>query len=92
MVPSGNKGETMGFIRFASVEEAKYICETLNGNIPQGLQNPLSIKYAGAVGGGSDGTEEGDWKCELCSNINFRRRDYCNIADFQADYSMLFYA
>ncbi|CAJ1399109.1 unnamed protein product [Effrenium voratum] len=75
------KGDAAGYIRFASVEEAKYILETLNGNIPQGLQTPLSIKYAGdrAGSGGADGTEEGDWQCELCSNMNFRRRDYCNI-------------
>ena len=73
--------DCFGFMKFGSVEEAKYILDTLNGNIPQGLQKPLSIKYASdrAGLGGSDGTEDGDWQCELCSNMNFRRRDYCNI-------------
>lgn len=75
------RDDCFGFMKFGSNEEAKYILDTLNGNIPQGLQKPLSIKYASdrAGLGGSDGTEEGDWQCELCSNMNFRRRDYCNI-------------
>ena len=75
------RDDCFGFMKFGSNEEAKYILDTLNGNIPQGLQKPLSIKYAvtGLVWVAQNGTEEGDWQCELCSNMNFRRRDYCNI-------------
>eukprot|EP00438_Fugacium_kawagutii_P001334 Skav226318 [mRNA] locus=scaffold3301:607650:608999:- [translate_table: standard] len=76
--------DCFGFMKFGSDEEAKYIFDTLNGNIPQGMQKPLSIKYASdrAGLGGSDGTEEGDWQCPLCSNMNFRRRDFCNICGY----------
>lgn len=35
-------------IRFASLDEAKWVVENLNGNIPQGLQSPVSVKYANA--------------------------------------------
>lgn len=68
--------DCVGFMKFGSNEEAKYILDTLNGNIPQGLQKPLSIKYASDQAMG--GSEEGDWQCPLCSNINFRRRENCN--------------
>ena len=33
-------------LQFGTAEETKYILETLNGNIPQGLQNPVSIRPA----------------------------------------------
>lgn len=35
-------------IRFASVEEASWIVENLNGNIPQGLSEPIVVRYADA--------------------------------------------
>lgn len=75
------QGEARGFIQFASVEEAKYILDTLNGNIPLGWQRPLSMKYVGdKVGlGAADGPEQGDWQCPLCNNVNFRRREVCNM-------------
>jgi len=33
-------------VRFASLDEAKWICENLNGNIPQGLTDPIVVRYA----------------------------------------------
>lgn len=39
-------GKVSGLIRFASVDEAKWICENLNGNIPQGLTEPIVVRYA----------------------------------------------
>ena len=78
---SAGQGEARGFIQFASAEEAKYILDTLNGNIPLGWQRPLSIKYVGDKGGlgAADGPEQGDWTCPLCNNVNFRRREVCNM-------------
>lgn len=33
-------------IRFGTLDEAKWIVENLNGNIPQGLTDPIIVKYA----------------------------------------------
>jgi len=35
-----------GMIRFSSVDEAKWIVDNLNGNIPQGLAEAIEVKYA----------------------------------------------
>jgi len=45
-------GSTNCIVQFASVEEAQWIVENLNGNIPQGLSTPLGCKYANSAGGG----------------------------------------
>lgn len=38
--------KTAALVRFASVEEARTILETLNGATPTGLEEPVQIKYA----------------------------------------------
>jgi len=43
---------TAAIVQFATVDEAKWIVDNLNGNIPQGLSTPLGCKYANAAGGG----------------------------------------
>jgi len=48
-------------IRFATFDEAKWIVENLNGNIPQGLQSPISVKYANAPRQ-DGGWQGGGWK------------------------------
>lgn len=40
----GKKAAAM--VRFATVDEAKWIVENLNGNIPQGLTEPIDCKFA----------------------------------------------
>jgi len=50
-------------IRFASVEMATWVVENLNGNIPQGLAEPIVCRFANA-GGGAGGKQaggKGDW-------------------------------
>ena len=39
---------TQWLLQFSTAEETKYIHETLGGNIPQGLQNPVAIRPAGS--------------------------------------------
>jgi len=38
--------KTAAMIRFQSVEEAQWIVENLNGNIPQGLSDPVKVRFA----------------------------------------------
>jgi RNA recognition motif-containing protein len=48
-------------IRYATVAEAQWVKENLDGNIPQGMQSPVNIKYKagpGAKGGGKGGAPE----------------------------------
>jgi len=39
-------GKTAAMIRFQSVEEAQWIVENLHGNIPQGLSDPVKVRFA----------------------------------------------
>merc|ERR1712050_214809 len=41
--------------RFASLEEAKWVVENLNGTVPRGLQTVVSVKYANRLGGSGGG-------------------------------------
>mmetsp|Transcript_9197 Transcript_9197/g.26449 ORF Transcript_9197/g.26449 Transcript_9197/m.26449 type:complete len:273 (-) Transcript_9197:60-878(-) len=34
------------FVRFASMEEAKWVQENVNGNIPEGLTEPIQVRFA----------------------------------------------
>lgn len=43
---SGPGGKTAALVRFQSVEEATWLVENLNHNIPQGLSSPVIVKYA----------------------------------------------
>jgi len=62
----GRKAAAM--VRFATVDEAKWIVENLNGNIPQGLTDAVEVKFAmgkdqqkgGDKGGGKGGPYWGD--------------------------------
>merc|ERR1719424_2640109 len=43
-------------VRMGSLEQASWLVQNLNGNIPQGLTEPILVKYASAGGGkGKDG-------------------------------------
>jgi len=52
-------------ITFATLDEAKWIVENLDGNMPEGLTKPINTKYAHASGGGGGkggwGKSEGGW-------------------------------
>merc|ERR1719199_676639 len=44
-----------GMIRFGSVEMAAWVVQNLNGNIPEGLQEPVIVRFANAKGEGGKG-------------------------------------
>jgi len=53
------QGKNAALIRFMTLDEAKWIVENLNGNIPQGLTTPVNVKFANPPG--SKGGEKGKW-------------------------------
>lgn len=44
-------GKVSALLRFGSLDEAKWIVENLNGNIPQGLTEPIIARFAAAKPG-----------------------------------------
>jgi len=52
------QGKNAALVRFATQDEAVWVKDNLNGNIPQGLTTPVNVKYAnppGSKGKGKDG-------------------------------------
>merc|ERR1719277_2562163 len=47
-------------IRFSSVDEAKWLVDNLNGNIPEGLTEAVQVRFANAPGAGKGGKSK-DW-------------------------------
>jgi len=43
-------GKASALIRFASPDEAAWVVENLNGNLPEGLESPIVAKFANAPG------------------------------------------
>lgn len=43
-------GETIALVRMGSADQAAWMVENLNGNIPQGLDRPIIVRYADAKG------------------------------------------
>lgn len=39
-------GESIALIRFGQVDQARWLVDHLNGNIPQGLSRPITVRYA----------------------------------------------
>mmetsp|Transcript_74328 Transcript_74328/g.191763 ORF Transcript_74328/g.191763 Transcript_74328/m.191763 type:complete len:263 (-) Transcript_74328:135-923(-) len=58
------QGKNAALLTFSSLDEATWVVENLNGNIPQGLETPINCKFANAPGskGGWKGGGGGDWK------------------------------
>lgn len=54
----GRKAAAM--VRFATVEEAQWIVENLNGNIPQGLTDAVEVKFAMSKDQNKGGDKGGD--------------------------------
>jgi len=57
--------KSCAMVRFATVEMATWIVDSLNGNIPEGLQEPIQCRYANAPkgkgGGDGKGAAGGSW-------------------------------
>eukprot|EP00928_Gymnodinium_smaydae_P013744 TRINITY_DN1498_c2_g1_i1.p1 TRINITY_DN1498_c2_g1~~TRINITY_DN1498_c2_g1_i1.p1 ORF type:complete len:523 (+),score=148.69 TRINITY_DN1498_c2_g1_i1:64-1569(+) len=67
LVAPGASGRPACIITFESVDQAKWMVDNLNGNIPQGLTEPIHVKYKrqDKGKGGSDwgqGQYGGDWQ------------------------------
>mmetsp|Transcript_75961 Transcript_75961/g.176204 ORF Transcript_75961/g.176204 Transcript_75961/m.176204 type:complete len:285 (-) Transcript_75961:126-980(-) len=46
---------------FDSAEEAKWVVENLNGNMPEGISTPVVVKYANPQRNWSNGSKGGTW-------------------------------
>jgi len=44
--PGGQAPKKAGLVRFQSVDEAAWVVENLHGNIPQGLDDPIGVRFA----------------------------------------------
>merc|ERR1719264_581619 len=45
MMPSQGKPGLAAIVEFASIDEAKWVVENLNGNMPQGLTDPVACNF-----------------------------------------------
>lgn len=55
----GSKGAAL--VRFATTAEAQWVLENLNGNMPEGLEQPVVVSYARSGTGGGKGDAAGGW-------------------------------
>mmetsp|Transcript_106732 Transcript_106732/g.166696 ORF Transcript_106732/g.166696 Transcript_106732/m.166696 type:complete len:271 (+) Transcript_106732:36-848(+) len=62
MLPSQPGGKQSCAIRFGSVDEAKWIQENIDGNMPEGLTEPLQIKFLTSSAVQSIVKGKGSWK------------------------------
>eukprot|EP00446_Apocalathium_sp_SHHI-4_P003238 CAMPEP_0177194408 /NCGR_PEP_ID=MMETSP0367-20130122/22960_1 /TAXON_ID=447022 ORGANISM="Scrippsiella hangoei-like, Strain SHHI-4" /NCGR_SAMPLE_ID=MMETSP0367 /ASSEMBLY_ACC=CAM_ASM_000362 /LENGTH=94 /DNA_ID=CAMNT_0018642359 /DNA_START=6 /DNA_END=287 /DNA_ORIENTATION=+ len=52
VMPAKNPGQkASALVRFQSVDEATWVVENLNGNLAEGLAEPIVCRYANAGGG-----------------------------------------
>jgi len=56
-IPAKYPGQnSQGMVRFGTLDEAKWVVESLNGNIAEGLDdNPIQVRFANAAGAGGGG-------------------------------------
>lgn len=52
LLAPGTSGRLAAILTLGSVEEAKWMVENLNGNIPQGLTEPIKVRFKDQKGGG----------------------------------------
>jgi len=52
-----NATTAAAMVRMGSIEQATWLVQNMNGNIPQGLSDPILVKYAS--GGGGKGKDKG---------------------------------
>lgn len=55
MPPRHSGQKACAMVRFSSLEEATWIVDNVNGNIPSGLAEPIVVRYANNPGGGGSG-------------------------------------
>eukprot|EP00409_Alexandrium_fundyense_P002149 CAMPEP_0185913190 /NCGR_PEP_ID=MMETSP0196C-20130402/42956_1 /TAXON_ID=2932 /ORGANISM="Alexandrium fundyense, Strain CCMP1719" /LENGTH=230 /DNA_ID=CAMNT_0028634527 /DNA_START=96 /DNA_END=789 /DNA_ORIENTATION=+ len=59
----------VAIVTFASVDEAKWVVDNLDGNMPEGMKEPITVKFANPQRGGwgQGGGQGGGWKGERSS-------------------------
>mmetsp|Transcript_11391 Transcript_11391/g.28749 ORF Transcript_11391/g.28749 Transcript_11391/m.28749 type:complete len:280 (+) Transcript_11391:104-943(+) len=57
--PKGHFTKPSALVRFGSVEEAQWVVESLNGNLAEGLEEPVVVRFANAPGTGGKGPSSG---------------------------------
>lgn len=55
VLPVGHSGKCSALVQFGTVAEAKWFCENLHNNIPQGLNEPVQVNYNYQGGGAGTG-------------------------------------
>mmetsp|Transcript_58324 Transcript_58324/g.109953 ORF Transcript_58324/g.109953 Transcript_58324/m.109953 type:complete len:354 (-) Transcript_58324:14-1075(-) len=69
LFPPSVRGQGNAIVSFQSVDEAKWLVENLSGNIPEGMETPITLNYkaenwkkaTGLVGKGGWGGMDGGW-------------------------------
>jgi cold shock CspA family protein len=59
LMPENGTPTRVALVRFAEASQAEWIVQNLNGNVPQGLTNPIGVKYHETKGGGKGGKDGG---------------------------------
>mmetsp|Transcript_111095 Transcript_111095/g.324964 ORF Transcript_111095/g.324964 Transcript_111095/m.324964 type:complete len:237 (-) Transcript_111095:136-846(-) len=59
----------IAIVTFASIDEAKWVVDNLDGNMPEGIKEPIAVKFANPQRGGwgQGGQGGGGWKGERSS-------------------------
>jgi len=59
VLPASGKPDVAALVRMGSVQQAQWMVENMNGNIPAGTSNPLIVRYADKRGKGEKGKGKG---------------------------------
>jgi len=60
VIPPKNPGQkAAALIRFQNIEDATWVVENLNGNMPEGFVEPIIVQFARGGGGGGKGGDAG---------------------------------
>jgi len=66
-------GYGFALVRFASLQEAMTVRQSLNGQKPIGCVNPLKITFA------SPRDKKDDWTCPRCGDLQFQKNTQCRM-------------
>lgn len=55
--PPAGKSDVASLVRFATIDEAQWLVDNLNGNIPQGLSEPINVRFADNIKGSGKGKD-----------------------------------
>merc|ERR1711957_568524 len=58
LLPPGRDGKTAAIITFASVDQASWLVQNLDGNMPQGLTEAIRVRFKDQASKGGKGPSE----------------------------------